>query len=96
LYKNKIQFNCINYHRMSVLIPMNCYNCLLRDGYPENLGGDENCLSYKAHDSLTNKICICKEPYSLFNDMGLVRCQNCMGLADKKRGDEWVKYNTPK
>ena len=32
---------------MSVLIPMNCYNCLLRDGYPENLGGDENCLNYK-------------------------------------------------
>lgn len=46
MHKNQIRFNCANYHRMLMSHPANCYNCMLRDGYPQNLGGDKACRNF--------------------------------------------------
>jgi hypothetical protein len=44
--KNKIRFNCLNFHATTPVIPPHCYNCAMRDGYPSNLGGDEQCAKF--------------------------------------------------
>jgi len=41
-----VRFNCANYLEVSYR-PANCYNCIRRDGYPQDLGGDENCRNYR-------------------------------------------------
>ena len=46
-YKNVIRFNCIAFKRMFYAQPSNCYNCMVRDGYPQNLGGDWYCVNFK-------------------------------------------------
>jgi hypothetical protein len=46
-FKNHTKFNCCNYVRMHAVRPNNCYNCMNRDGYPQNIGGDEDCLNFK-------------------------------------------------
>jgi hypothetical protein len=45
-WKNIIRFNCKRYTAISILQPPNCYNCAYRDGYPQNLGGDEDCVHF--------------------------------------------------
>ena len=45
-YKNVIRFNCTAFVKIKPLQPSNCYNCGYRDGYPQNLGGDEDCKNY--------------------------------------------------
>lgn len=47
MYKNIIRMNCSNYYRDSCNRPKNCYNCLRRKGYPQNLGGDGYCAHFK-------------------------------------------------
>ena len=47
LYSNKIRLNCSNFNRISSVIPINCYNCGMRNGYPQNLGGDKHCRHFK-------------------------------------------------
>ena len=47
LFKNEIRFNCDNFHQLQMIRPANCYNCVMRDGYPANLGGDHNCANFK-------------------------------------------------
>lgn len=42
-----------------------------------------------------NEECFCDIESALYNDMGVVKCQYCMGAVDKERADEWKKYNTP-
>jgi hypothetical protein len=37
---------CASFHRISVVQPENCYNCVHRHGYPQYLFGDENCDSF--------------------------------------------------
>jgi hypothetical protein len=38
---------CKNYYEESPCIPVHCYNCLRRSGYPIYLGGDENCANFE-------------------------------------------------
>ena len=45
--RGKVRMNCSRFSRMSVLKPDNCYNCMMRNGYPENLGGDRRCRNFK-------------------------------------------------
>ncbi len=47
IYKNKITFNCANYHPTTITRPPHCYNCMMRQGYPLNLGGDKYCENFK-------------------------------------------------
>lgn len=42
---------CMNYYQLSCLIPEHCYNCAVRDGYPQYLGGDKRCGNYKVKDN---------------------------------------------
>lgn len=37
---------CASFHRLSIVQPENCYNCVHRHGYPQYLFGDENCDSF--------------------------------------------------
>lgn len=46
-YKNAIRFNCTVFKQMFYAQPAHCYNCMVRDGYPQNLGGDWNCVNFK-------------------------------------------------
>lgn len=56
-YRNSIRFNCGNYKRMHAVRPDNCYNCMARDGYPQNLGGDEGCLNFSPmNDALLGRV----------------------------------------
>jgi hypothetical protein len=50
-HRNDIRFNCKAYERLFYVRPDNCYNCMMRDGYPQNLGGDENCQNYSPKDT---------------------------------------------
>ena len=47
MHGGKVRMNCSKFSRMSVLKPDNCYNCMMRNGYPENLGGDRRCRNFK-------------------------------------------------
>jgi hypothetical protein len=47
MYSNRIKFNCSQYLPISTFRPPNCYNCAYRDGFPDNLGGDKNCATFK-------------------------------------------------
>ena len=47
-YKNRVKFNCANYHHMQAVKPANCYNCANRDGYQNNLGGNSDCRNFIA------------------------------------------------
>jgi hypothetical protein len=47
-YKNTIRFNCRDYKAVLISKPANCYNCMLRNGYPDNLGGDESCKNFRS------------------------------------------------
>lgn len=46
-FPNRIRFNCAYFHQMFSSQPRHCYNCLARNGYPQNLGGDEDCVNFK-------------------------------------------------
>lgn len=37
---------CASFHRLSVVQPEHCYNCVHRHGYPTYLFGDSNCDSF--------------------------------------------------
>jgi hypothetical protein len=50
MYKNKINFNCQKYESENPVYPDNCYNCMGRDGYPRNLGGDKQCKNFKMYE----------------------------------------------
>lgn len=40
------------------------------------------------------KICRCKQKNALYNDIGVIKCQYCMGeITDKKRLKIFSKYN---
>lgn len=52
-YRNPIRFNCSNYHRMLMSQPANCYNCVIRDGYPQNLGGDKACRNFAPNEKVS-------------------------------------------
>lgn len=45
-YSNRIKFNCAAYMRNQSTRPNHCYNCMIRNGYPQ-LGGDTNCNRFK-------------------------------------------------
>ena len=47
MHTNIIRFNCTAFDRISPLHPAYCYNCMVRDGYPQNLGGDWYCVNFK-------------------------------------------------
>lgn len=49
-FNNYIRFNCSLYRRISVQQPDHCYNCGMRDGYPQNLGGDKQCSNFNQGD----------------------------------------------
>jgi hypothetical protein len=38
---------CKWYEEESPAIPVNCYNCLRRVGYPQYLGGDKECKNFE-------------------------------------------------
>jgi len=46
-HQNRIEFNCKNYHIGNADKPQHCYNCAWRDGYPQNLGGDDYCSNFQ-------------------------------------------------
>jgi hypothetical protein len=46
-YRNVIEFNCSNFEVERYERPENCYNCVLRKGNPQNLGGDNLCENFK-------------------------------------------------
>jgi hypothetical protein len=41
------EMRCDNYHRLSVLQPDHCYNCMMRKGYPWYLFGDKVCENFR-------------------------------------------------
>jgi hypothetical protein len=53
-HKNEIRFNCTAYVRLYYSQPANCYNCVRRNGYPQNLGGDKNCENYSPNNKLSD------------------------------------------
>lgn len=46
-HRNVIRFNCGAFVRLLYSQPPHCYNCILRNGYPQNLGGDKNCENFQ-------------------------------------------------
>jgi len=48
MFRNCIRFNCSNYHKLTITQPPHCYNCAMRSGYPQNLGGDKNCENFSS------------------------------------------------
>ena len=40
-----------------------------------------------------NKLCMCNESYAVYNDLGIVRCQYCMGKITKQRYEKYMIYN---
>lgn len=93
MYKNKIQFNCQKYIDITPTHPPNCYNCALRNGYPQNLGGDKQCKNFKMYDrKKPDSIKILKrEVWDLFSEWvrrsssdkdGYCKCVTC-GKIDK-------------
>lgn len=47
MHKNKIKFNCSNFRKSRMSFPDCCYSCGMRNGYPQNLGGDKGCENFK-------------------------------------------------
>lgn len=41
------EMHCSKYHKLSVVLPDHCYNCAMRNGYPQSLWGDTNCENFK-------------------------------------------------
>lgn len=45
---------------------------------------------------IEKKECKCKPENAWYNDMGVIKCQDCMGIiTDKERLERIEKYNTP-
>jgi hypothetical protein len=45
---------------------------------------------------MNNKICKCDIPSAVYDDMGTIKCQYCMGRVDDERAKKFIEYNTPK
>jgi hypothetical protein len=54
--KNKITMNCGNFKKHTVLMPDCCYSCGMRDGYPQNLGGDTGCKNFTTEAKLLGPV----------------------------------------
>lgn len=54
-FKNEIRFNCTAFVRLYQSQPASCYNCMRRNGYPKNLGGDKNCKNYSPNSVIGPK-----------------------------------------
>jgi hypothetical protein len=58
MHANEITFNCSNYKRLWMVRPNCCYNCVNRDGYPQNLGGDKSCDNFRDVDNPNKQLSV--------------------------------------